>query len=354
MNTSQLIEQSKQIFTNFEHVNGELYKGELPIEDKIAGVYYLTFNKEISEQYFEELQYKYLAEEFYSQQDSLQWNIYLLFINGNVIDELKVKILKDDKYARKLIFNKNEFFDYFKLVKPEQTDLPDIVSDWKKQLNSVGLQELYSSVSNDGIVRNFKNNKVSKLIEEKSEKSLENIPIIEKISSIRLKDNYRPFPIEREFKFGSVNLFTGSNGVGKTSLMESIELVLTGKTQRNKNKNENINSIEAIYNDSIEDSYNHNNGRYKERGAKWYKRRISEQSNKTFESFNQFNFFNTDAASLFANSVHKDLINESLKQIILGEEYTALKDRILKIESKLRPELNKTIADIVEKNSMAE
>lgn len=354
MNTSQLIEQSKQIFTNFEQVNGELYKGELPIEDKIAGVYYLTFNEEISEQYFEELQYKYLAEEFYSQQDSLQWNIYLLFINGNVIDELKVKILKDDKYARKLIFNKNEFFDYFKLVKPEQTDLPDIVSDWKKQLNSVGLQELYSSVSNDGIVRNFKNNTVSKLIEEKSEKSLENIPIIEKISSIRLKDNYRPFPIEREFKFGSVNLFTGSNGVGKTSLMESIELVLTGKTQRNKNKNENINSIEAIYNDSIEDSYNHNNGRYKERGAKWYKRRISEQSNKTFESFNQFNFFNTDAASLFANSVHKDLINESLKQIILGEEYTVLKDRILKIESKLRPELNKTIANIVEKNSILE
>ena len=172
MNTSKLIEQSKQIFTNFEHVNGELYKGELPIEDKIAGVYYLTLNEEISEQYFEELQYKYLAEEFYSQQDSLQWNIYLLFINSNVIDELKVKILKDDKYARKLIFNKNEFFDYFKLVKPEQTDLPDIVSDWKKQLNSVGLQELYSSVSNDGIVRNFKNNTVSELIEEKSEKSL--------------------------------------------------------------------------------------------------------------------------------------------------------------------------------------
>lgn len=352
MNTVQLIEQSKKIFTSFEHVSGELYKGKLPIQDKIAGVYYLTFNKEISEQYFEELQYKYLAEEFYNQEDSLQWNIYLLFINGNVDDELKVKILKDDKYARKLIFNKNEFFDYFKLIQPKQTDLPDIVSDWKEELNSVGLQELYSSVSVESIVRNFKSDKIPEIIAEKTEKNLENVPIVEKISSITLKDNYRPFPIKREFKFGSVNLFTGSNGVGKTSLMESIELVLTGKTHRNKTKNESVNCIEATYNDSIVDFYNHNNTYYRERGAKWYKRRLSEQGNKTFESFNQFNFFNTDAASLFSNSVHKDLINESLKQIILGEEYTLLKDRILKTESKLRPELKKVTIDIIEKNDL--
>lgn len=352
MNTLQLIEQSKKILTNFEHVSDELYKGELPIQDKIAGIYYLTFNKEISEQYFEELQYKYLAEEFYNQADSLQWNIYLLFINSNIVDDLKVKILKDDKYARKLILNNNEFFDYFKLIQPKKTDLPDIVSDWKEKLNSVGLQELYSPASIESVVRNFKTDEIPEIILEKSEKNLENVPIVEKISSITLKSNYRPFPVKREFKFGAVNLFTGSNGVGKTSLMESIELVLTGKTHRNKNKNESVNCIEATYNDSIVDLYNHNNAYYRERGVKWYKRRLSEQGNKTFESFNQFNFFNTDAASLFANSIHKDLIDESLKQIILGEEYTLLKDRILKVESKLRPELKKVTIDIVEKSDI--
>ncbi|MEN8367275.1 AAA family ATPase [Acinetobacter bereziniae] len=352
MNTLQLIEQSKKILTNFEHVSDELYKGEFPIQDKIAGIYYLTFNKEISEQYFEELQYKYLAEEFYNQADSLQWNIYLLFINSNIVDELKVKILKDDKYARKLILNNNEFFDYFKLIQPKQTDLPDIVSDWKEKLNSVGLQELYSPASIESVVRNFKTDEIPEIILEKTEKNLENVPIVEKISSITLKSNYRPFPVKREFKFGAVNLFTGSNGVGKTSLMESIELVLTGKTHRNKNKNESVNCIEATYNDSIVDLYNHNNAYYRERGVKWYKRRLSEQGNKTFESFNQFNFFNTDAASLFANSIHKDLIDESLKQIILGEEYTLLKDRILKVESKLRPELKKVTIDIVEKSDI--
>ncbi|MEO6174403.1 MAG: AAA family ATPase [Flavobacterium circumlabens] len=351
MNTAQLIKSSNEIFSDLEEVNSALFKGKLSIEDKIAGIYYLNFNQEISEEYFEELQYKYLAEEFYSQEESLQWNIYLLFINSNVAEELKVKILTDDKYARKLIFTDNEFIDYFKLEKSQQSGFPDIISNWKKELNSVGLQELYSSTSIEGIIRNFMDNS-SSVILEKPVKSLEHVPTIEKISSISLKDNYRMFPLERDFKFGQVNLFTGSNGVGKTCLMESIELVLTGKTQRNRSKSENANSITAVYNDKITDTYNHNNGYYKERGAKWYERRLSEQENKTVESFNQFNFFNTDAASLFANSDHKDQINESLKQIILGEEYTLLKDRIGKIENRLRSELNKISKGIEEKNNI--
>jgi exonuclease SbcC len=352
MNTAELIDQSKVIFSGLEKLNNNLYKGKLPIDDKIAGIYYLNFNQEISESYFEELQYKYLAEEFYNQGESLQWNIYLLFINSNVNDELKVKILTDDKYARKLIFTDNEFIDYFELEKSQQSDLPDIVSNWKNELKSVGLHELYSSASNEGIIRNFIQNTSPKFI-EKPNKSLEHVPIITKIRSISLKDDYRPFfPTIRDFDFGSVNLFTGPNGVGKTSLMESIELVLTGKTQRNRNKNEPLDSITAVYNEDITDSYNHTNSKYKERGAKWYQRRLSEQENKTFESFNQFNFFNTDAASMFANSDHKEQINESLKQIILGEEYTLIKDRIVKIENRFRTELNKISKEIKEKNDI--
>jgi len=189
MNTAQLIDRSKTIFSDLEKVNNNLFKGKLPIEDKIAGIYYLNFNQEISENDFEELQYKYLAEEFYSQEESLQWNIYMLFINSNVTEELKLKILTDEKYARKLIFTSDEFLDYFELENSKQTNLPDIVSAWKQELNSVGLQELYSSASNEGIIRNFIQNTSPKVV-EKPIKSLEHVPIIEKISSISLKDNY--------------------------------------------------------------------------------------------------------------------------------------------------------------------
>lgn len=349
MNTPHLLEISQKLFLGFEQVSDQLYKGKLSINDKTAGIYYLNFNQKISKQDFEELQYKYLAEEFYKQEDALQWNIYLVLINSQISDELKIEILKDDKYARKLIFSNDEFLDYFKLEKSETSELPDIVATWKDELNKVGLQELYSSASYDGIVRNFLNNTIPNVVENK-DKNLDNVPIIEKISSISLKDTYRPYPKLRDFSFGSVNLFTGSNGVGKTSVLESIELILTGKTQRNHDKIEESDSICAILNENLTEIYTHNNRLYKERGTKWYNRRISEQGNQTYKSFNQFNFFNTDAAHQFSNSEEKGVINDSLKQIILGEEYTTLKDKIEKIKNRLKPELHKTSRSIKDSN----
>ena len=352
MNIQQIIEKSQNIFpSGLDQINDTLYKAEYTVKNKTAGIYFLNFKKEITEDYFEELQYKYLADEFYNQEETLQWNIYLLFVNSNMSDDLKIKILKDDKYARKLIFTDTEFTDYFKLEESKQTDLPDIVSEWKDELNKVGLQELYTTASIEVIVKNFLNDS-SPAEKKREDKPLEHIPIINKINSICLKDSYREYPKKiRDFEFGSVNLFTGSNGVGKTSVLESIELILTGDTQRNEGKrNETPNSISAVFNDNIPDEYVHNNKKYKERGIRWYKRRDNERDNKTFESFNQFNFFNTDAAQQFSNASEKKTINESLKEIILGEEYTTLKGKIEKVYDRLKSDLKKT-SEVLESNN---
>lgn len=349
MNTIPLIEHTRNIFSNLEEISTNFYKSELVVEDKVAGIYYLNFNKSITLEDFDLIQYKYLANEFYQQKESLQWNIYLLFINSDISNDLKLRILKDHHYARKLIFTGNEYLDYFKLEKSEKLDSPDIVSLWKNQLDSVGLQELYSQSSIKSVTNNFIENTVPKII-SREEKNLDHIFNVEKISSIQLQDNYRPFPLERNFEFGSVNLFVGSNGVGKTSLMEAIELVLTGKAQRNPTKNEKEESIKAIYNNNIPDVYSHHNNTYKDRGAKWYERKASEHGNKTFESFNKFNFFNTDAATIFANSEHKENIHQALKQIVLGEEYTNLKSRILSLESELRPKFKRVSKEIEQAN----
>jgi exonuclease SbcC len=343
MNTQQIIKQSQNIFPKgLEKMNDNLYKAKYAINDLTAGIYYLNFGNEITEDYFEELQYKYLADEFYKQEKSLQWNIYLLFVNSKISEDLKIKILKNDKYARKLVFTDVEFIDYFKLEKSIQSELPDIVSEWKDELNKVGLQELYSTASIEGIVSNFLNDKAT-TIKKRVVRSLGHIPNINKINSISLKESYRRYPQKiRDFNFGSVNLFTGSNGVGKTSVLESIELILTGDTQRNKGKSEFPNSISAVLNENISDEYVHNTKKYKDRGIKWYNRRENEQGNQTYKSFNQFNFFNTDAAQQFSNANEWDTVNESLKEIVLGEEYTTLKGKIGKVYDRLRSELKKT------------
>lgn len=355
MSTSQIIDKSKELFTQFEPINDTLYKGSYQINDKLAGIYFLNFGNTITEEDFEELQYKYLAEEFYKYEDSLQWNIYLLFINSTIKEELKSKILSNDKYARKLIFQESEFLDYFELEKSNQTSLPDIVTGWKNELNNVDLQEVYSEASYVDAITNFLENSTIKEVDSGVSRDLSSIPIIKRISNICLRDNYRTFPLMRNFDFGSVNLINGVNGTGKTSLLESIELILTGRSNRNSDKDEETGSIRAVLNNDIEEVYTPNDsGKYKSRDIKWYSRNHLVRGNNCYQSFNQFNFFNTDAAYQFASSDHEDQINESLKQIVLGTEYTFLRDRIQGFERRLRPELNSVERGLKEQSELIE
>lgn len=355
MSTSQIIDKSRELFTQFEPINDTLYKGNYQINDKLAGIYFLNFSERISEEDFEELQYKYLAEEFYKNEDSLQWNIYLLFINSTINEELKSKILSNDKYARKLIFQDSEFLDYFELENSNQTTLPDIVSEWKNELKSADLQEVYSEATYVDAVDNFLENSTVKEVNSGVTGNLTNTLTVEKISNINLKENYRDFPLVRNFDFGSVNLINGVNGSGKTSLLESIELILTGRSKRNNDKDEETGSISAVLNNDIEELYTpYDNGKYKSRDIKWYSRNHLVRGNNCYQSFNQFNFFNTDAAYQFASSDHEDQINESLKQIVLGAEYTFLRDRIQGFEGRLRPELNSVERGLNEQNELIE
>ena len=321
MNHEQIIQKSSKIFTHFEKLEECLYKGHYVVNDKPAAIYYLNFSENVTEEDFEVIQYKYIAEEFYKHEDSLQWNIYLLFINSNISDDLRLRILTDDKYARKLIFQESEFLDYFKLEKSSHAPLPDLVSEWKDKLKSVDLQEVYSTIPYTTAIQNFLDNNTNKedinVISDTSE-----VITVDEIKSIELTTNYRNYPLQRNYNFGSVNLINGVNGSGKTSLLEAIELLLTGKSFRNFSIDEIAGSVKGVYNDSFEDSYSPIEAKkYKVRDTKWYNHNYQERGNRCCVAFNQFNFFNSDAAYQFASSQHEDQINDSLKQIILGTEY---------------------------------
>nr|WP_232369519.1 AAA family ATPase [Leptospira abararensis] len=329
------------MFTQFEKLSDSLYKGNYLINNKLAGIYFLNFSERITEEDFNEIQYKYLAEEFYKNEEFLQWNIYLLFINCDISKSLRSTILTDDKYARKLIFQENEFLNYFHLEESNQTSLPDIVSEWKRELESVDLQEIYSVASYTEIKDRFLSNSSIKEVDEVVSNELTNVLSIEKVTNVNLKSNYRDFPLIRNFDFGLVNLILGTNGTGKTSLLESIELILTGKSNRNSTKDEENGSISAILNDETEEIYTpQDTAKYKSRDVKWYNRNYHAKGNNCYQSFNQFNFFNTDAAYQFASTEHEDQINKSLKQIIFGSNYSFLRDRISGLEKVMKPELS--------------
>ena len=95
-------------------------KENLSVEDKSAGVYFIDLHGNIRSDEFKDYQEKILCDEYYSQTDELQWNIYLLLITDEINSKDKELIESNQKYARKYVFTENEFMEYFRLDREAQ------------------------------------------------------------------------------------------------------------------------------------------------------------------------------------------------------------------------------------------
>jgi DNA repair protein SbcC/Rad50 len=345
MNKENVLKIANTVFDDINTVSGDIYKGELKINSKKpAGIYFLDMNENIPYDTFSDYQEKLLAEEYYKHPGNLQWNYYLLLLQDGMDPSLKEKIERDDKYARKYVFTtEKEFEDFFKLESSSAQFSGNIVLDWKKQLNTVGLQDIYTKISYVDGVSNFIENRNKKpILEPKTSGPTKQEPL-NFINKITLKSNYREYPIHpKTFNFGKVNLIKGINGVGKTSLFEAIELVTCGKTFRNSDKIEPDGCIEAIFNNNTihaEACTPSKTEKYRVRDLFWYSNDYP-RDNFTYTSFNRFNFFNTDAANNLVTSNNEENIKKALFNLVLGPEYNYITERMNGFHTRIRPEFN--------------
>jgi DNA repair protein SbcC/Rad50 len=296
MNQNNILSIARGVLSGVEPVRENIYRGELRIRDsEPAGIFFLDLSGNVTAEGFGEYQEKLLADEYYSQPGRLQWNYYLFLLQDVIDNAAKDKIEHDDKYARKFVVNEEGFEDFFKLEDSSTQLSGNIVIEWKKKLDEVGLQEVYSKVAFTTGVENYLKNTVPGIKPSLPADSSSGEQHLKCINRIILKDSYREYPKpERDFQFGKVNLFSGSNGVGKTSLFEAIELIACGMTFRNKDKNEPDKCIEAFINNNrreIEICTPSNNAKYRSRDLFWYRNDYGK-SNYLANSFNRFNFFN--------------------------------------------------------------
>jgi exonuclease SbcC len=352
MDKGKIIDLARNIFPDITPVSdrNDLYRGELKISGKQAGIYYMDLSGEVSIDTFNEYQEKLLADEYYNHPGNLQWNLYLLLLQDTVNPEIKEKVERNDKYARKYIFTESQFEDFFKLEKSDAVVSSNIVLQWKETLKKVDLQEVYSKAKYTEAVDRFINNQTKKITSTESVSDVTDSTKISFINQITLKNTYREHPKEpRVFRFGKVNLIKGINGVGKTCLLESVELVACGRTYRNSDKKEPDNCIEAIINNSRQTEYctPTDNTKYRLRDAYWYSNNYAKD-NYIYTSFNRFNFFNTDAANDLAKSNNEDEVKLALSNIILGSEFNYISERINGFYDRIRPVYNELDRDIQE------
>jgi exonuclease SbcC len=328
MNKEKIIANAGTIFSDLKEVSDNIYKGELRIDNKSAGVYFLDLHGNVKAADFKNLQEEVLAEEYYNQKNELQWNIYFLLITDSVVSKDKELIEKDEKYARKYVFTEAEFLDFFTLDKDSGEIQTDIVGDWKKKLDAVDLQEVYGKETYVESVSRFITDKTLKIKTVSTTTQLPDSLKINFVNKITIKPSFRTYPIIRQFEFGKVNLLKGVNGVGKTSTLEAIEMIVCGRTFRNPDKMEEEGCVQAIINNRTVESFAPSNkGKYRQRDFEWYNNSYTRDNNIQ-RSFNRFNFFDSDASNNFSQSNSETEINQALENLILGGDFKYLKDRV--------------------------
>lgn len=306
------------------------------------------------EKYLEEL----LTDDYYSNSGYLQWNYYIVFLYGDKVpsDETKLKIEKNEEFARKFVINYEKLDDWLDQKYKIKTDTSleigqDLSLIWMNKLKDSDLDCVYSPNLNYAEdLNSFIEGTPWKEPDEIEDSNQSNIND-EKITDIKeiVLEKYRDYPKKRDFEFGKVNLIFGQNGSGKTSLLEAIELFLCGKNFRDPKKQNNWMSIKVLYNDkpNFESIDINNTKKYKSRNGKWYNN-PNQRGNNLYKNFNRFNFYNSDAAFSFSNERSPELIRKSFIDIALGENINSIEKKIKDYSDKFLKEKRNYGKDIAE------
>lgn len=304
---------------------------------------------------------KFLVEkDFFKSQGSLQWNFYYYYlVNDNIFEKsrdsgLIKKIEGDTNYARKRVFTIDSlkksypFSSIFENETSQSGTFKELSNEWIEILKSHQLFEVYSEGAVEGAIKRYLEGKP--IVEDEMANSFgasESIDIPKAISNVKLK-KYRKHTPNKEYKFSKINLIEGSNGTGKTSLLEAIELLMCGKSFRHSKLPVEVADISLLYSgQSNDEAFTPDDlKKYKLREETWYGVPFSNRSNTLFNSFNRFNFFNTDASFRLSTETEPQKILETFRALALGSRTTELGMRISRFEEKFRTEARRIEKDL--------
>ncbi|MDR5730010.1 MAG: hypothetical protein RB191_21565 [Terriglobia bacterium] len=286
-----------------------------------------------------------IAEIYFGGAKSLQWNTYLYFIPPAArakqpdFADIRGMIEADRGYARKHIVSEQALGAIFNPALEASNDTPrkdDILETWSEKLQSVGIDEIVWG-DNDMPAR-------LDAIEQAAKKprapvrasgATKQPPVAEMIRSLKL-NKYRPFPLNRQFTFGRVNLICGVNATGKTSLLEAIELFYCGRNYRSPH-GATFDIQATFFSGKTENTTQKTPQKlFRDRNLHWYGQH-EIKTNNIAASFAKYNFLNTDAAVQLAKST--DNAQDDLSKLLIGPDAARVWHTITNLSANLRPRL---------------
>lgn len=332
MQTQQVIERMAQAGSSCERVDDHVVRCTRRYDDNKEpyAIYYIDLHGDIpgSDDAVLGFQEKYLADQFFKGPRHLRWNHYVVFVVENKKwadvekSALRRRIELDTTYARKLVLPERDF-DAFAATHEEvftgaaKPDDPTI--EWRKTLRASGLEGVVFARNREPTINawiegSWKPGKMAPQFDTPPAPQEEDGKRLHRVTW----DRFREWPEQRDFSFGAVNLISGVNGTGKTSLLEAIECYFCGENRRNGPPRSGTRDIKGILEGQTElSSLEHTPGAKRQRDLRWFGAYF-RGTDDLVANFNRYLFFNADSAFHLEHADRGKFVSDALARIALG------------------------------------
>ena len=289
--------------------------------------------REQLEESFYQFEKRFFSKYFFREDTDLKWNYYLIIIIGeNAEEDAVCQLENDDKFLRKLVMTTEEFDIYLGHGgtrsgdgKEDITGI-DTYGEWQRNLSSLKLEGI--------LTYSYESSKVADYIDKgvgirppgkpisnwdntdsKSDKYLVkqiDCLSLEKFREHCLRDN-------TELSLSRVNLFSGGNGSGKSSLCSAIEYAMTGEIS---GKSEEGSAVVKIKNrEGTQELLKSEvpSKEKRERDRLWYGTTTTAYKSLLNKHFHVFNYLGLEASKEYISELE---INELVKNVLFGTEVT--------------------------------
>lgn len=291
------------------------------------------------ERSFREFEDQVVAPIYYRLEGDQSWNLYICFVLPKddleaITPEQLNLIQRGKRFGKKIILEEDQVVQRLPVARlPEQIEkvsLEDPLQDWMRALEPHNL--LFCLESNSPkTMDDYLDHKLAPE-QDRPLHHTDHPPVVRpktQIVAMQMGNKFRSHLLSSipRLSFAQVNLLEGPNGMGKTSILESIELAFTGTIQRNLLAGLDISeewdgTLEFL---GEEESLNGlpNVQEQKLREATYYQHKVSSRrkGSQLNRAFHQYNYFSSEKIHQFCfNASQKIDYRGAFARVIFGEQ----------------------------------
>lgn len=325
--------------TRVQDLGNEIFRGERIYQGKTFATAYIDLSDNVIQRAanLTNFQEGLLGSEFFTADGDQRWNSYLYFWAGPVSQndenflKAKARIEGDRHFARKFVLTEEDLLGHFEDIsirKHSAQIASDASVQWEDILRKAALSILLEKRPRTQLIEligtgeafNFDTVPVSRMLHD---------PLPDPLSTGLIRNfrvgKFREALTDRNFKFGDVNLIFGQNGVGKTSLLESIEAFYCGRVRHDREaKFENIEAdILTTADELVTVKSAASPAIIRARNLTWYGQ-SNQNAGAISQSFTRFNFLDTDAAFRLSGESTPEQLKKDLSLLLVGAETSSL------------------------------